>query len=117
MLILHFIHNLQVNAYVKKLYFHRGCLWFDRPYLVDVKLISSITGLPKTGIDLMPYLHQNMDTFKMKQKYKLPRIGRVFLIGPIEDNRVRFPAKILSYKLLCKMRPTECITSIVELAK
>ena len=65
----------------------------------------------------MPYLHQNRDMSKMKQKYKLPCIGRVFFIGPIEDNRVRSSVRILSYKLLCKMTPIECISSIVELAE
>ena len=65
----------------------------------------------------MPYLHQNTDTSKMKHKYKLPHVSRVFLIGPIKDNRVRLSAKILSYKLLCKMRLTECIVGIVELAE
>ena len=69
----HFKHNLQANTYVKELLFcfHRGFLWLDRLYPVDVELISSITGLTKKGHDPASYLHQNRDTTKMKQKYKL----------------------------------------------
>ena len=64
----HFGHNMQVNMYVKHLllYFHRGFLCIDRPYHVDVELISSIMSLLKTGKDPSPYLHQNMDAPKMK---------------------------------------------------
>ena len=53
----------------------------------------------------------------MKQKYELRRAGRGFLIGPIEDNIVWFAARILSCKLLRKMRPTKCTAEAVELAE
>ena len=53
----HFGHSLQVNTYVKQLlvYFHKGCLWLDQPYPLDIELISSIIGLPKKGNDPAPY--------------------------------------------------------------
>ena len=69
----HFDHSLQVNIYVRQILvcFHRGCLWLDQPYPVDIKLIYSITGLPKTGGDPSPYLRVNIDMTKMKHKYDL----------------------------------------------
>ena len=82
---------------------------------MDVDLILSITGLSNVGEGPAPYLHPNKDTTKMKKKYELQRAGRGFLIAPIEDNTVRFTAKILSCKLLRKMYPTECTADIVEL--
>ena len=53
----------------------------------------------------------------MNKKYNLQHIGRVFVIGPIEENIVRFVARILSYKLLRKMRPTKCTTGAIEIAE
>ena len=63
----HFSHSLQVNTYVKKLLvcFHRGFLWLDRPYPVDIKLILVITGLPNKGDDPVPYLAKK-DTNQIK---------------------------------------------------
>ena len=57
----HFGHNVQVTTYVKQLLlcFQRGCLWLDRPYPIDIKLIYSIMGLPKTRGDPTPYLRPN----------------------------------------------------------
>ena len=83
---------------------------------MDFELISSIMGLPCQGDDPTLYLHANRDTTKMKQKYDLQCIGRGFLISPIVDNMVSFAVKILSCKLLCKMRPSEWIVRMVELA-
>ena len=58
-----------------------------------------------------------MDASKMKQKYKLQHAGRGFLIAPIEDKMVRFAARILSCKLLRKMKPTECTIGEIEITK
>ena len=73
-------------------------------------------GLPKEGEDLGSYL-AHKDNTKMKQKYNLQRTCRGFLIGPIESNMVRFAARILSCKLLHKMRSVECIVGAIEITK
>ena len=113
----HFGHSLQDNTYVKQLlvYFHRGCLWLDQPYPVDVELISAITGLPKSGEDPASCLCQGMDITKMKTKYKLQRKGRGSSIPLIEDPSMQFTARILSCKLLHKMSPNECTIGAVEI--
>ena len=56
----HFSHSSQVNTYMKQLLvcFHRGCLWLDQPYPIDVELISSIIGFLKKGKDPTPYLNR-----------------------------------------------------------
>ena len=53
---LHFGHSLHTNTYVKKILvcFHRGCLWHDQPYPVNIELILAIIGLPEKGHDLLP---------------------------------------------------------------
>ena len=68
----HFGHSVQVNTYMKQLlvYFHKGCLWMDQPYLVDVELISRITGLPNEGEDPVPYMAKQ-DINLIKKKHKL----------------------------------------------
>ena len=53
----------------------------------------------------------------MKMKYKLQGVARGFLIPLIEDASVRFTPRILSCKLLHKMRPTECTTGPVEITR
>ena len=54
----YFGYSVQVNMYAKKLLvsFHRGCLWLDQPYPMDVEFISRITSLPNEGDNPMPYL-------------------------------------------------------------
>ena len=54
---------------------------------------------------------------KMKEKYDLTHMNRGFLIFSITENTVRFTTKILYYKLLRKMRPTECNAGAVELVE
>ena len=109
----------EVDIYIKQLLvvFHACFLWLEMPYSIDVDLISSITGFPKTRGDPAPYLRPNQDTTKMKQKYKLQHVGRGFIIYHIEDNMVRFVARILSCKLLCKMRPDEWIIGVIEITE
>ena len=53
--------------YVKQLMacFHRRCMWLDRPYSIDVELISSIIGLQNQGDNPVPYLAQK-DTTHIK---------------------------------------------------
>ena len=97
--------------------FHGGYLWLDRPYVVDVEIILTITGLPHQGHDPAPYLFPNRDTMNMKQKYDLQHANRGFLISSITNNTVRFTAKILYCKLLCNMQPTECTVGAMELAE
>ena len=70
----HFGHSSPVGMYVKQLLvcFHGGYLWMNKPYEVTVDLISAITGLPKKGLNLAPYLHkdvENMNKNDMKIKY------------------------------------------------
>ena len=86
----HFGHSLQANTHVKNILvcFHIDFLWLDRPYPVDVELISSITRLRKKGHERTSYLHQNRDTNKMKHKYNMQRMGRGFIIPPIKYTSV-----------------------------
>ena len=97
--------------------FHEGFLLLDRLYPIYVELISSNAGLLHSGIDLVPYLCTKRDVTKMKEKYDLQHKNRGFPISSIIDNKVRFTMKILSCKLLCKMRCIECTIGIVELAE
>ena len=62
-------------------------------------------------------MHQNKHTTKMKIKYKIKRVGRGFLIPLIKDADVQFTARILSFKLLHKMRENECTTGAIEIAE
>ena len=88
----HFVHNTYINTYMRQLLvcFHRGWLWLDRPYSVDVDLIAMIMGLPKEEGDPTLYLAQK-NTTRMKQKYKLQLPNKGFLIGTIEDASMCFP--------------------------
>ena len=65
----------------------------------------------------MPYLRKDWDKKKMRDKYELLRTNRGFLIASINYNTMRFTTKVLSCKLLRKMRPTECTAETVELAE
>ena len=68
----HFVHRIEVNTYVKNLLvcFHRGCLWLDKPYSVNVELISRIMGLPNEGVDPVSYLAKQ-DVNLIKRKHSL----------------------------------------------
>ena len=87
----HFGHTTEVNTCVKQLLvcFHGGCLWLKRNILVDVELITSITGLPLAGVDPMPFFtRKDQDatlTNRMKEKYNLSRDKRGFSIASIND--------------------------------
>ena len=88
-------------------------MWLDRAYSIGVELIALIMGLPHSGINPAPYLCKDQDPMmvsKVKDKYDLVRANIGFLISSIDDNSVKFVAKVLSYKMLCKMRSTKCIT-------
>ena len=53
----------------------------------------------------------------MKDKYDLVRYNRVFIITSINDHTIRFVVKVLSKKLLRKMRPNQCTAGAVALAE
>ena len=84
--------------------FHRGYLWLDLPYSVNAEIISVIKGLPNEGDDPAPYLDKK-DTTQIKQKYNLCHAKRGFLIDPINNASDFFAMRILSCKVLNKMRP------------
>ena len=115
----HFGRSKQVSTYVWQLLvcFYGGYLWIDKPYIVDVELISSITGLPHQGHDPAPYLCMNKDTMNMKEKYDLQHANRGFCISSITENIMRFAAKIFFCKLLRKLWPTECTHGTVKLVE
>ena len=56
-------------------------------------------------------------TIRMKDKYDLTRDNKVFRISSINDRNVRFAAKVLARKWLCKVWSTKCIVGVVALAE
>ena len=87
---------------------------------MDCKLIAMITSLPMAGMDHAPYLLKYQETMmiaKVKYKYDLVRANRGLLISSINDYTIRFVAKVLSCKMLHKMRPTQCTAGTVALAE
>ena len=54
---------------------------------------------------------------KVKDMYDLVRENIGFLILSINDYIIHFVAKVLSCKMLCNMRETQCTVSGVALAK
>ena len=50
---------------------------------------------------------------KLKEKYDLIRDTKGFAIASINDYTIWFTAKVLSTKLLRKMRQNQCITGMV----
>ena len=87
---------------------------------MDVELIAVITGFPLAGIDPTQYLPKDQDTVVMtmvKDTYDLTKANRGFLISSINDYIVLFDVKVLSCKMLCKIRPTQCTAGGVVLAE
>ena len=54
-------------------------------------------------------------TTRIKEKYELTRYNKGFLISSINDYIIHFVAKVLAYKILRKMRPTQCTMGTVVL--
>ena len=83
-------------------------MWLDKPYSVDVDLISVITGLQRAGTDTVSILGKDKDPAlitKVKNKYDLDRANRGFLVSSINDPAVRLAIMILSCKVLQTSRP------------
>ena len=87
---------------------------------MDVKIISAIPGLSMAGMDPSLYLRKYQEIMmitKVKEKYDLVRANRGFLISSVNDYIVRFDVKVLSCKMLCKIRPTQLPAGGVVVAK
>ena len=100
--------------------FHGGVLWLGKPLPVDIQLISTITGLPFTGVNPTPLLKKDQEATIatwMKKKYDVVRSKRGFLIHSINNPIVCFAAKVLASKLLRKMHPDQCTAGAILLAK
>ena len=101
----HFGQSTKVNTSMQQLLvvFHGGYLWLDKPYSIDVNLISIITSLPQVILDPMSFLKKDKDAVmipRIKDTYDVVRANRGFLISSINETIVCFVAKILSYKML-----------------
>ena len=101
--------------------FHGRCLWLNRKISVGVELITLITGLSLERVDPTPsFFGKDQDTTLVNQineKYDLTRDKRGFLISSINDTVVRFAAKVLSNKLLQKMRLNQCTIGTIATTK
>ena len=78
--------------------FHRGYVWLDKPYSIDVNLISTITGLLRAGVDPTSLLKKDKDPTmitRIKNKYGMVRAKKGFLISPTNDPTVHFTTKTL----------------------
>ena len=53
----------------------------------------------------------------VKDKYDLAMAKRGFLISSINDYTIHFVAKVLSCKMLCKLRPNQCNMGVVVIAE
>ena len=80
----------------------------DRHVSVDIDLISTITRFLIAAVDPTSIIAgKEQDPIldsRMREKYNLTRDKRGFSIGSINDTVVWFAAKVLSSKLLKKMR-------------
>jgi hypothetical protein len=58
----HFGHGKNVGMCIKQLLarVHGGILWMDRPVLIDVALITKITGFPTVGAQPKEYLENKV---------------------------------------------------------
>ena len=54
---------------------------------------------------------------RMKEKYDLTRDKRVFPISSINDTTILFAAKVLSRKMLQKMRQNQCTSGRIAATK
>ena len=87
---------------------------------MDVELIAMMIGLPLVGIDLVQYLRKYQETLmiaRVKDKYDLTMANKGFIISSINDYTIRFVTKVLSCKILCKLRLNQCTMGAVALAK
>jgi hypothetical protein len=68
----HFGRGEDVNAYVKQLLVrvHGGCLWMERPVLINVNLIAKIIGLPIDGMKLKEFLDDKTKEKEIAEEIK-----------------------------------------------
>ena len=71
-------------------------------------------GFPSEGKDPLPYLSKH-NTKPIKLKHNLQRVGRGYLLGPIQDKSVRVTMKILSCQMFHKIIPMQCSIAVVEI--
>jgi hypothetical protein len=87
----HFGRGKHINECVKKLLarVHGGILWMDRPVLINVDLITEITGLPTDGEKPEKYLEDKTKvksiSDEIKVKYGVERGNRGIRINDIND--------------------------------
>ena len=93
----HFGGTVKVNTCMKKLLvcFHGLFLWIDSDIYVYVELISTITWIPKAGVDSTSFFSKKEHDLNlvtgMKEKYNITRVKRVFYIASyIIDTTIQF---------------------------
>ena len=115
-----FAHGKQINACVKQLLllFHDLLLWLGNPIPMTVELIASITVLPSSRIDPSPLFKKDQEAniaMQMKEKFVVQRSKRGFVINTINDPTIIFDVKLLTSKLLRKVRLDQCTTREISL--
>ena len=93
----------------------------DRRISVDVNLIPSITGLPFVGVNPVRFFSRHEQDLvlitQMKEKYDLNRYKRGLFIASINDTAIWLAKKLLSSKLLKKMRLNQCTARTITAAE
>ena len=87
---------------------------------MDVQLITTITSLPATGMDPTPLLKKDQEVSiakRMKEMFSVKISKRGFFIHTINNPTAIFEVKVLTSKLLRKMRPSQCTVGEIALVE
>jgi hypothetical protein len=99
---------------------HGGDIWLDKLILIDVDLITSITGFSSRGMDPAQFLDDKVRekafSKEMKKKYDTDKGTRGIIIKRINDAATQLGTKILACKLLRKCRKEEVPARVVVVA-
>jgi hypothetical protein len=120
----HFGRHQEVNACVKLLLasYHGGYLWLNKCIMIDLTLINQITRLSMQGLDLQDYFPgKTMDralSQNIKEAYGNVEKGvQGYKVTSIESGAVHLSCQMITRKLVCKNRPTQVSSFVVDLAR
>jgi len=95
-------------------------LWLEEPIPITEESIHRISNLPCTGRDTAEIAGQNRDLAlakAMKNKYKLEKKQRGYVITSIQDEGVRIATQLLAGKVMRKFFGNEVPPMVIALAK
>ena len=78
---------------------------------MTIEVIVAIVGLPSIGMNLAPLLKKDQEVSlakRMKENFHVQRCKRGLVINTINDPNYIFGMKVLTSKLLCKLRLDKC---------